>query len=191
MMTETTYQSLLSDTATRLTKVRERIQRVAGTLRPDQLLWLPSKEGWSIGQAIEHLLIADSLYHDRIGEAIGRGQREERLNRGGSWRPTISGRFLHGVVRTDNTRRFRAPQAFEPSARPRPSVVTSYLSLLVQLEELLGEAHELDLNRLRFGSPALALFRLNLGDAFLLIVTHAERHAGQMERIRAAAGFPE
>jgi hypothetical protein len=190
-MTETTCESLLSETVARLARVRERIQQVAGPLRPDQLLWSPSSDSWSVGQVVEHLLIADSLYHGRIRDAIARGRREKGLDHGGKWRPTISGRFLHSAVRTDNTRRFRAPPVFAPSARPRPSVVPSYLSLLTELEELLGEAHELDLNRLRFGSPALALFRLNLGDAFQLIVTHAERHAGQMERIRAAAGFPD
>jgi hypothetical protein len=189
-MTETTCSNLLSETAARLSRVRDRIQQVAGPLRPDQLLWSPSSDGWSIGQVVEHLLVADGLYDGRIRDAIARGHREKRLDQGANWRPTLSGRFLHNAVRADNTRRFRAPSAFAPTSRPRPSVVSSYLSLLTELGELLHGARGLDLNRLRFGSPVLALFRLNLGDAFLLIVSHAERHAGQMERIRAAAGFP-
>jgi hypothetical protein len=36
--------------------------------------------------------------------------------------------------------------------------------------------------------PDWALLRLNLGDGFLILVTHAERHHGQIDRALAAAG---
>jgi hypothetical protein len=39
----------------------------------------------------------------------------------------------------------------------------------------------------RFGSPVTALIRLNLGDGFLILVAHAERHFGQIDRAVAAA----
>jgi hypothetical protein len=32
-------------------------------------------------------------------------------------------------------------------------------------------------------SPVMPLLRMNLGDALTLLVVHAERHAGQIERV--------
>ena len=183
--------ALLADLSARAPMVRARIARVTGELRPDQLLWSPPQGGWSIAQVVEHLLVTDGLYHQRIRAAIDRGRRAKRQDQGRPWRPTLSGKFLYGVVQPDNTRRARAPGAFAPSPRPRPSVAPSYLALMDELSNLLREAEGLDLTRLRFGSPALGLFRLNLGDAFRLTVTHAERHAAQMERVRAHAQFPQ
>jgi hypothetical protein len=69
-------------------------------------------------------------------------------------------------------------------------VVKSYLSGVEELEGLMLAAAGRDLRHPHFGSPVTSLLRLNLGDAFVLLVTHGERHAGQIERVRAAAGFP-
>jgi hypothetical protein len=44
----------------------------------------------------------------------------------------------------------------------------------------------------RFRSPVTALLRLNLGDGFLILISHAERHFGQIDRVLSGrrAGTP-
>ncbi len=47
------------------------------------------------------------------------------------------------------------------------------------------------MRKLRMTSPVTPLVRrLNLGDAFVIIVVHAQRHMRQIERVIAAPGFP-
>jgi hypothetical protein len=191
MVTETS-PALMPGLIERLDRVQERIRRLTGELRPDQLLWTPPQGGWSIAQVIEHLLVTDNRYEDRIRAAMARGRARHVTGHGTPWRPSMAGRFLHRSVRQENPNRLTTPAVFVPSLRPRPSVVPSYLTMLDEIRGLMREAEEndLDLGRLRFSSPAARLLRVNLGDAFLLSVSHAERHAGQIERIRAHADFP-
>jgi hypothetical protein len=54
-----------------------------------------------------------------------------------------------------------------------------------ELDALLMRAEPLPWNRIRFGSPVFALLRLNLGDGCLILVTHAERHFAQIDRVLA------
>jgi hypothetical protein len=44
----------------------------------------------------------------------------------------------------------------------------------------------MDWRRVRMRSPVAPLLRMNLGDALTVLVVHAERHAGQIERVKAA-----
>ncbi len=188
-MEPVTSSELLADVTRRAQALRERIGRLTSGLRPDQLLWQPHR-GWSIGQIVEHLLVADSLYQDRLRQAIARGRERQLLDRGEPWRPTLAGRWLVDSFDPGNRRRLPAPTRFAPTLRPRPSVVPSYLSVLDELLTLLREAGGLDLRRLRFGSPVTGLIRLNAGDGFLVLANHGARHAGQIERVHAEAGFP-
>lgn len=181
-------RDLLLDVTERTRALRGRIAALTGDLGAERLLWMPHR-GWSIGQIVKHLLISDSMYHDRLRQALSQDRAEAIRDDGGPWRPSMPGRMLIGGLER-NRRRLPAPAVFTPSPRPRPSVVSSYLSVLDERTALLEMAAGLDLRRVRLGSPVLPLFRVNAGDALLVLVAHGERHAAQIERVRAEAGFP-
>jgi hypothetical protein len=71
----------------------------------------------------------------------------------------------------------------KPAATPRGGVAERLLGHLDALRDLVAEAAGFDWRRLHVRSPLVPLLRFNLGDAFLILVVHAERHAGQMERV--------
>jgi hypothetical protein len=66
----------------------------------------------------------------------------------------------------------------------------AWTATLRELEVLLDRAEPLPWTRLRFGSPVNPLLRLNLGDGFLVMVAHAERHVGQIDRLVAGGRDP-
>ena len=76
-----------------------------------------------------------------------------------------------------------APRRMTPAVAPRGGVVERLLGHLDVLQGLVDEAAGFDWRRLHVRSPVVPLLRFNLGDAFLMLVVHAERHAGQMERV--------
>jgi hypothetical protein len=51
---------------------------------------------------------------------------------------------------------------------------------------LEADGHDLGVG---FSSPVSPLIRLNLGDAFRVLVVHCHRHLGQVERTRRAVGM--
>jgi uncharacterized damage-inducible protein DinB len=141
-------------------------------------------DAWSAAQVLEHLVLASGSYlavmRQRVETAAGSDVHDPR------WRPTVAGRLLaRSMV---SARRFPAPRGWRPPLGPRPHVREAWASELRELDALIERAADAPWNRLRFGSPAAALLRLNLGDGFLILVTHAERHHGQIDRALAAAG---
>lgn len=168
--------------------IDSRAKDVARDLGERELDWRAPEGGWSIGQVLEHLCIADDSYLARIRERT----RDTRAPRAPSpeaeWRPSLMGGVLARSMRSP--RRQRAPRIYRPPPRPRPNVLDEFLARQAELVELITIATDLDWRRIRTSSPVTRLIRLNLGDCFDIVVAHAARHVGQMERVRRHPRFP-
>lgn len=161
---------------------------VARDLDDVQLDWHPPEGGWSIGQVLEHLCIANEGYLERIG-AIARDLHAPRASSPqAEWRPSWMGGMLASSLAAP--RRLRAPRRFRPGPRPRPQVLDEFLQRQTQMGELLVVVADFDWRRNRTTSPISPLIRLNLGDCFAIVVVHGARHMAQIERIRAHPAFP-
>jgi hypothetical protein len=150
---------------------------------PESLHRRPATGGWSAAQVLEHLVLASGCYlavmRQRVeGAATGAGGTDL------VWRPTLAGRLLARSMTSAG--RFPAPRGWRPDVAPRPHVREAWMDALRELDALLDLTAALPWNRVRFRSPVVALLRLNLGDGFLILVAHAERHFGQIDRVLAA-----
>ena len=89
-----------------------------------------------------------------------------------------------------STRKTPSPQIFRP-AEPRANVVEEYIKVREDLLLLMESAGGIDLRRNKLTSPVSKLIRINLGDAFLILVVHTQRHLHQIARVRAHPDFPK
>ena len=154
-----------------------------GTAEDSLLDWRPPDGGWSIRQVFEHLVVANEDYLAAIQRALdtrspdGRGTGAAR-----SWKPSMAGRLL--VRSFESPRKLRAPRMWRPSPVARPNVIGEFLARQRRLAELIDRSTAFDWRRVRLASPVSSLIRMNIGDAFTILITHAERHFRQIERIR-------
>jgi hypothetical protein len=160
------------------------IRRLAG-LSQTQISWRPPDGGWSISQVLEHLILTDSAYLPVLHRAIANGPRGET-----AWRPSLMGGLLLRFVRPKSKRKVKAIKGYIPGPEPRANVVSDYIALREQLLRAINQARSRDLRRTRFISPLSSLFRMNLGDAIMVLVVHTQRHLEQIARVRANASFP-
>ncbi len=168
--------------------INERATALATGLDDRQLSWRPPDGGWSIGQVFEHLVVTNDSYLDRIRPLVRRGDAPRTLPADAQWRPTFMGRMLVNSFRSRH--KLPAPRMYRPPLQPRTNVVDEFLRRQHELAELLHEGAGLDWRRIRTRSPVTPLIRLNLGDCFTIVVVHAQRHLGQIERLRERGGFP-
>jgi len=146
----------------------------------------PTPGAWSAAQILEHLVLANESYLAVMRQGLD-GVRCTAAE-GRRWRPRLGGRLLVRLLRAP--RPLPAPRGFRPPTEPRPQVQAAFVAEMRELDALLNRSANVPWNRVRFGSPVLALLRLNLGDGFEILVTHAERHFGQIDRaIASAAAF--
>ena len=147
------------------------------------LAWHPPAGGWSVGQVFEHLCVANDDYlailRDRFSVTPPFSPGSRTAIR---WKPSLAGRFL--VASFESSRKLPAPKMWRPTLAPRPNVISEFVGRQRELVQLIERSMSFDWMRVRMGSPVSPLIRMNAGDAFTILVTHAERHFRQIDRIR-------
>ena len=164
--------------------LRERSAAIACPLDPEQLVRRPPDGGWSVGHVLEHLCVTSDLYEPPI-RALLQHSRPDAAAPLREWKPMFVGGFM--VRSFERPAKLPTPRSMAPAATPRGGVVEHWLARLDTQARLLDDASGYDWRRLRMRSPAvkLPLKLFNLGDVFSILVSHAERHARQMERVVA------
>lgn len=143
----------------------------------------PPTGGWSISEVLEHLIVSADSYLaairslvERNGDAVATGDAP--------WKPTLAGGLLVWSFRS--ARKLPASRSYQPGPSPRPRVLEEYIRRQEEVGRLITESAVLDWRRMKMRSPVAPILRMNLGDALTILVAHAERHAGQIERVLKA-----
>jgi hypothetical protein len=159
-----------------------RVAQLARPLDPERLVRRPSPPGWSVGEVLEHLCIADELYRKALTALVATA-RPDAGAPAREWRPTFFGKLIAGAL--SRPTKIKAPGKFRPGASPRNGVVEDFLARDSRMIAMMDDAASLDWRALRLASPVLPvpIIRLNLGDVFNIHVVHVRRHLGQMERV--------
>lgn len=163
---------------------REKIAAMVRPLDPSQLNEHPEPNGWSVGQVLEHLCIADELYEDRLA-ALLRGARQDAGAPAREWKSSFIGGMIAGSLLNPKPR--KGPKVFRPGPTPRNGVLEALLAREMKFVTAMDDAASFDWRALRIGSPALPKWapKMNLGDGFRIHVVHVTRHSRQVERVIA------
>jgi hypothetical protein len=177
---------MLAQLASELDRVEPRTRVAVTGLPESRFREAPPDGGWSVAQVFEHLCLSTEAYLDgplppAVEEAVRRGSWS------GAWRPSLVGGWLTRAL-MEGARPMPAPRRFRAVAEPRANVVDEFLARMRRVGELLRRADGHDL-RVGLTSPVSPLIRMNLGDAFRVLVVHAHRHLAQAERTRRAVGM--
>ena len=163
---------------------RERIAAIVRPLNAAKINEHPDPTGWSVGQVLEHLIIADELYEEPFN-ALVRSARPDAGAPARYWKPT----FIGGLIAKTliNPKPVKGPKVFKPGPTPRNGVVEAFLARELRFAQAMDAASSLDWRALRVGSPALPSWapKMNLGDGFRIHTVHVTRHSHQIERVVA------
>ena len=165
-----------------------RAQLVAKALTPVQLNWKLRPDTWSVGQCLEHLRATNEIYLPVIAASL----KDRPRARADEIFPGWFGRwFIRNFIEpSSKTRRARAPRKIEPRKEVDPTVLETFLRSNRPVRELIQEASDYDVNRIRFKNPFIPMLRFTVGTGLEIISKHQSRHLLQAERIRQSADFP-
>jgi hypothetical protein len=163
------------------------IKRDVVPLQYLQIGWRPPDGGWSIAQVMEHLIITEESYLAEFARVLA---EKPKAPNNDVWQPSLIGGFLIRSQMPDSKKKVTTPRGWRPPAEPRADVVDEYIKVRQRLIEAMRAADGYNLRRTKLSSPAAKFVRLNIGDAFMTLVVHTQRHLKQIERIRAQPGFP-
>jgi hypothetical protein len=161
------------------------IEKIENELTYSQLCWRPHESEWSIAQIVEHLLLTDTPCLETFSRTLATAPRGEAR-----WRATLIGRLVTKAVEPQTRRKTKAGKDFLPASHPAAGVVAEYVTVRKRLLELLMQSADVDLNRVKTDYPIRTPLRYNLGDAFMILTRHTQRHLQQVNRIREHPEFP-
>jgi hypothetical protein len=161
--------------------------QVASALTPDQLAWRPTLATWGVGHILEHLIVTNDAYLKVMRGLIYARDAAHAENGSAGWEPTISGWILVSYMRSKW--RVKAKRSLSV-ATPRDNVLAAFQDRQNTQVSFLRAAAALEWAKVRMASPVNRIWRLNLGDAFMVLTVHAQRHIKQMERVRDLPAFP-
>lgn len=161
---------------------RERIAALVRPLDAAKINEHPEPTGWSVGQVLEHLCLADELY-DAPFNALLLRSRPDAGAPAREWKPSFIGGMIAGALL--RSRPLKGPKVFRPGPTPRNGVVETLLARELNFVQAMDDAASFDWRALRIGSPALPRWapKMNLGDGFRIHVVHVTRHSRQIERL--------
>jgi DinB superfamily len=161
---------------------------VARELSLEQLNWSPAPGQWSVGQCLDHLLMANQVYLPPMARALD-GRPHAPVQE------ITPGWFGRWFIRTQidpstQRRRGRAPGKITPAQHVDPSVLDQFVRSNDTVRDLVGRASAHDVNRIRFVNPFVPLVRFTVGTGLEIVWKHQRRHLLQAERVRRSHGFP-
>lgn len=180
-------QQFIQGILNRLHTVKKEIFAIAAPLTTEQLNFKPNPKSWSIAEVMDHVITANATYFSGIAELISSNANSKSA---GSYSHNFLARMMVRSLKPDGMK-LRTPSIFNPESSHYDADILHRLEQnFREIETFIDDAKDMDLVKLKMSSPAFSLLHFNLGGVFDILVTHAERHLKQMQRVLAAEGFP-
>ncbi len=158
---------------------------------PELLAATPAPGQWSAAQCLEHLNFYSRYYLPAIEKAI-REAKQKGSRPSAGFTPGWLGDFFTKLMRPlpggQLKSKMKAPKNAVPSVAPDPrAVLAEFIDHQETMLKLLTAAAEVNIERLRIPISIAPWLRLKLGDTFLFVTVHVERHVLQAERALEAS----
>lgn len=157
-------------------------------LTHDQLLWRPSANRWSVAEWFEHLVALGEEYQSKIREPMLAAWHDSSFE-DAPYRRTMLGRCAVLGARIRARRSRGRGHVISPATTA--TAPARFQEQQSDLLDLLEEAREVDLRRIRLGSSVVRLFGPNIGDVFELLLVHQRHGLTQSARVIESPGFPD
>ncbi len=179
MVATTTTEQL----AQQLGEIWDEARALIAPLSDAEFLERPAPGQWSVSECFTHLNVTGRDYLAEIDKAIERGHEQEICGSGPFRYGLIGGIFIR-LTEPPVRMRVSAPGRWTPTPDLDPvEIRREFDDLQKALRERLTKADGLDLNRIKLHSPLTRLLRLDLYEAFSLVLAHERRHLWQARRV--------
>lgn len=176
---------LYAQTETHINKAISEWQFVSNS----QMTARPAPGAWSASQCLEHLNSYGRYYLPVIEKAIARAAGTKApVHFKSGW----LGNYFYKLMLPENNgsvkKKMKSPKDHQPGLELNAAkVVNEFISQLEVLGRLLTQARSIDMNASRVPISISPLIKLKLGDVFLFLTAHINRHILQAERALQAA----
>lgn len=144
----------------------------------------PADDEWTIGEIVEHVSIVNGGFLRITHKLLRQAEADPK--------PASADLNLGGVIVTEDGQqapKFQAPETVRPKGGIAiADAVAGLRQTIVGFAEIQSRLEAVDLSEQKFPHPAVG--PISAYQWMILLKEHSDRHLGQMERVKSAAGFP-
>jgi hypothetical protein len=150
----------------------------------ETLLHQPAPNQWSGAQCLEHLNSYGRYYLPAIEKAIETGKTSGQAANPNFYSGWLGNYFTNTMkVNAGKMKKMSSPKEHVPIADlDVPKVISEFIDQQEKLLVLLDVAKEIDVNKATVPISIAKFIKLKLGDVFLFLIAHNERHILQAEK---------
>lgn len=171
-------------------EAKEKVVREFSSITALQLNWKPAPQSWSIGQCLEHLIIADSLYFPVL-QKIAKGNY--KISCWEKWSPFTNffGQFFVRALQEEAKTKMKTTSVFLPSTS---DIDLGIMEIFYQHHDmfmnLIAGCSQLNLEEIVITSPQFSFVTYRLKHVIQFLIQHEHRHVNQAIRVKKSDGFP-
>lgn len=171
--------------------VKQDVRDEFSNLTAFQLNWKPAPEVWSIGQCLDHIMVADRSYFGQL-DAIIQGKYRRPFWSLVPGKAKMWGKLLLSLLKPDSTQKIETVPEFEPTkSKVNESIVDDFLAHEEQVITYLQELDKVNYGKYYLKSPASKYITYSLRDLSEITLLHQERHFKQAKRLMHLEKFPK
>lgn len=169
---------------------KRKVSSEFSSLSLPQLNWKPAPDSWSIGQCLDHIIIANSLYFPRL-KKISDGNDVASFWEKRSPLTNFFGRFFVNNLQEDAKSKMKTTKVFLPSTSNIDlDVIGRFYQHHDTFMDLISKCARLNLEEIVITSPEFRFVTYKLRDVIQFLVQHEHRHINQAIRVKNSEGFP-
>ena len=148
------------------------------------LTWRENETSWNMLECLEHLNLYGDFYLPQIESKIKNSNTTtEAVFKSG----LLGNYFAKSMLPKENLNKMNTFKDKNPlHATLDKGVIDKFILQEMHLLDLLSQARNVSLNKVKISTSISSLLRLNLGDTFQFFVNHILRHLSQIDKIEAA-----
>jgi DinB superfamily len=144
----------------------------------------PSPESWSANECLQHLNSYGRYYLPAIEKSITKGSKEPFTDQFSSgWLGNYFTKLMLPTTNGKPSKKMKSPKDHAPTTIIESHIVIGeFIDQQEKLLQLLTRSKKIDINKNRVGISIAPFIKLKLGDVFLFLIAHLQRHMLQAQR---------
>ncbi|MGN7706789.1 DinB family protein [Chryseobacterium sp. D764] len=173
--------SALLDELKEITRQHLQYAQILTQKTEEELNFRPSTDNWSTLECLEHLNRYGDFYIPEISRNISSAGKSPQPY----FRPGILGNyFAKSMIPKEKMNKMKTFKTMNPiHSQINKGVIDTFIKQQEKLLELLEDARQTDLEKVKTNISISKLIKLKLGDTFRFVIYHNLRHIEQIKRI--------
>lgn len=170
--------------------VKQDVRDEFSNLTAFQLNWKPNAETWSIGQCLDHIMVADRTYFPPV-EAILEGNYSRPFWSLIPGKSKVWGKLLISMLK-DTNRKLPTVEVFFPTeSKVGEAIVDQFMLHEDLVIQYLQRMDTVDNGKYYVKSPVSNYITYSVRDLAEIMLLHQERHFKQAKRLMSLEKFPK